>query len=219
MEHIMAWDSLGAPLYFNLSPQTPSSSIPSTKRSSSHTLRYQLTQRLIPLRNGPKLPTVLCHQQITHNPRKHNAAPLIHMRSIPSREIVLVRARRSNRVDIICGGLVQVDPMEIVRFSDSYGGRCFVGEVLDDTAVCERAPGEGRDEDGCCTCVDGFRCEEREVGFVVRGGYAAGGFLVVVAELFEISVGVRLHKELKSKIKEGIIPGWLRRLGRRLCEC
>ena len=98
--------------------------------------------------------------------------------------------------------------MEIIRFRDRDGGRCFVGQVLNDTAVAESAPGEGCDEDGRRTCVDGFGCEEGEVGSVVRGADAAGGFLVVVAELFEMLVDVRLHKVLKVlKVLKSKIQG------------
>jgi hypothetical protein len=142
----------------------------------------QRAQRLILLHKWRDL-RVLRYNDIAHDPRKHDTSPLVEMRIILVRKVVLICRRRANRIHVVLRRNVQVGILDVVGSGYSNGRIPLHSKVLHDFGTGEGSPGQRSEQNGRCACGLDFCGKFGEVGFVLLDRYAAGLFLVVVPEL------------------------------------
>jgi hypothetical protein len=133
--------------------------------SSRHSLCQRLRQRhvrLSPHRNV----LVLFRQQITNQPPKNHAPPLIQMRPVVGQIVVSPAGIGPDRINVIRTSSVQINPARSQGLGHSYRGVALVGEVFHDTwwRAGERAAGQRSHEDGFAVGCADFFCEVSEVG-------------------------------------------------------
>jgi hypothetical protein len=143
---------------------------------------YQRTQRLILLHKWRDL-RVLRYNDIAHDPRKHDTSPLVEMRIILVRKVVLICRRRANRIHVVLRSNVQVGILDAVGSGYSNGRIPLHSKVLHDFGTGEGSPGQRSEQNGRCACGLDFCGKFGEVGFVLLDRYATGLFLVVMPEL------------------------------------
>jgi hypothetical protein len=88
-------------------------------------------------------------EQVSNHATKDRGSSGIEMGSIAAGEIVIVRIRRTDGVDVVGALLVEVDVLDTDSLCSRDGGRGMFSQVLDNSTAAKGAARKGRRNDLC----------------------------------------------------------------------
>lgn len=109
------------------------------------------------------------------------------MGAVPGCIVVQVRVCASDRVDVLGGGLVEIDRGRLGRCCCAESGVDLINEVLDNDTILEGSACERGDEDGDSTSGSHLLHKVHEVALEFGDGDVLLGLLVIVAKLLLVS--------------------------------